>query len=107
MSLSQSVILGIDPGLATIGYGVVKFDYDTPHLLDYGIISTPAKTPIAERLLQISSELDTILTRFTPDQVAIEDLFFCTNVKTAIKLRLDGAYIPSFNKNFNQAIECL
>ncbi|HEY9825934.1 MAG TPA: crossover junction endodeoxyribonuclease RuvC [Stenomitos sp.] len=73
-------ILGIDPGLASLGYGAIalstlKNDHP-PQLLDFGIIKTPAKTEMGDRLCTIYEDLNTIISQFQPDLVAIEKLFF-------------------------------
>ncbi|HLG26022.1 MAG TPA: crossover junction endodeoxyribonuclease RuvC [Candidatus Gracilibacteria bacterium] len=78
------VILGIDPGTATTGFGVIQLKDDEPTLLDYGCIETEKHLPLAERLNQICKDLDEILKHWKPDTVAIEELFFSKNVKTAM-----------------------
>lgn len=86
------IILGIDPGTATTGYGVVKipddilgreFDYDI-ELVTYGNISTPKDKLMQDRLLQIHHELEIIVEKYKPDAIAIEMLFFGANTRTAI-----------------------
>jgi len=79
------VILGIDPGLATVGFGVVTKDKKNI-CTDYGIISTPKDMPFAERLLTISKGVEELIDRYKPDEIAVEELFFNTNVKTAINV---------------------
>jgi crossover junction endodeoxyribonuclease RuvC len=79
-------ILGIDPGIATVGFGVVRGEHGTPHLIGYGTIRTPAGLPLDTRLLRISEDLEELITRFHPDAAAVEELFFNTNVKTAINV---------------------
>lgn len=78
------IILGIDPGLATIGYGVV--DYQCPHLraVAYGAILTPAHTPIESRLAQIYTDMTALIHKYRPSELAIEELFFNTNRTTGI-----------------------
>jgi len=76
--------LGIDPGLATTGYGLVEGDGQRLELVAYGVVRTPAKTPIARRLLQLHDELAEILREYRPDEAAVEELFFSTNARTAI-----------------------
>jgi crossover junction endodeoxyribonuclease RuvC len=79
------VVLGLDPGLATTGYGVVHESADgtlTP--LAYGTISTHASQPLPERLLAIEQQLDELLVEHQPDAVAVEELFFSRNVTTAL-----------------------
>ena len=78
------IILGIDPGIAIVGYGVLKKVGNKLLHLEHGIISTPAKTPQEERLLKISIQLNELLDDHTPDAVAIEELFFGVNTKTAM-----------------------
>lgn len=77
-------ILGIDPGYAIVGIGIV--DYDNVHfrLVEYGAINTPAGLPIEERLSQIFADTTMLLEEYRPDAVAIEQLYFTTNLTTAI-----------------------
>ncbi len=85
MRESSSIILGVDPGIADTGFGVIrKTDSGRLACLDYGSIKTKAKTELAERLEIINKELSKIIKRHKPDLVAIEQLFFCKNVKTAL-----------------------
>ena len=79
------IILGIDPGFAITGIGVVRYEGNKFGVLDYGAINTKAGELFSDRLLQISNELDFIMEKYKPDAVAIEELFFNNNVKTAIK----------------------
>ena len=77
-------ILGIDPGLATIGFGIVEkqnFDFE---VVDYGIISTPKDDPFPERLLTIYKSVGQLIDAFKPDAIAIEELFFAKNITTGI-----------------------
>ena len=79
------LVLGLDPGLATTGYGLVaEGPSGDLSLVDYGAIITPAKRPLPERLLQIDRELSALLARHEPDVVAVEELFFSRNVTTAL-----------------------
>lgn len=78
------IILGIDPGLATIGYGVVHKEGQNISLIDYGIISTPAKMPLPKRLSIIYEDMQEIIKLHNPDTIAYEELFFYRNVTTAI-----------------------
>jgi len=78
------IILGIDPGTATTGYGVVKKDGSELKSVDFGCISTPAKIPLAERLEMIEKELSEVIEKYRPDQMAVEKIFFSSNSKTAI-----------------------
>ena len=80
------IILGIDPGTATTGFGIIKFDGYDVHLLDFGSILTPKEDSHQHRIVQIIDDLKSIIQEFQPDQVAIEELFFSKNVKTALKV---------------------
>lgn len=77
-------ILGIDPGYAIVGYGLVSYDNYKFKTIGYGAITTKAGIPINLRLLEIFNDMTTILETFKPEMVAIEKLFFNTNTKTAI-----------------------
>ena len=78
------VILGIDPGYATIGFGVIDYKGNKFKVLDYGIISTPAGIELSNRLEMIYDGVISLIEKYSPDAVAVEELFFNTNVKTAI-----------------------
>lgn len=86
------IILGIDPGTAITGYGIIRvpddiisreFDYGI-ELVDYGYIATPKDTLMEKRLVMLHEELEDIIVRHKPDMIAIEMLFFGSNVKTVI-----------------------
>ncbi len=79
-------ILGIDPGVAIVGYGIIKADKHNEEIIDYGCILTDKATPHAERLAQISTEINRIIKKYRPQALAIEELFFSKNVKTALKV---------------------
>lgn len=78
------IILGIDPGLATVGYGVVKKENSNITLVDFGIISTPAGMPLPKRLSIIFSDTQELINQYKPECVAFEELFFNKNIKTAL-----------------------
>jgi crossover junction endodeoxyribonuclease RuvC len=78
------IILGIDPGIATIGWGVIKKEGATSTVVDYGHISTPKTLTLAERLVEIHNDLLGLLEKFQPEEAAVEELFFYNNQKTAI-----------------------
>ena len=80
------IILGIDPGVATIGFGVIQADRQKNTLIQYGTITTPAGIPLANRLLQISNDMEELIHTFQPDEMAIEELFFSTNITTGISV---------------------
>ena len=77
-------ILGIDPGIATIGFGVLDSDKDSHTLKTCGVITTPAHTSLSSRLEQIYDDMLDLLEIFKPDAVSIEELFFNTNITTGI-----------------------
>jgi len=79
-------VLGIDPGLERVGWGVVEQNNNILKPLGYSIVKTPAKCDIAERLKSIYIELNEIIKEFEPDEAAIELLYFSKNVKTAISV---------------------
>lgn len=77
-------ILGIDPGFAIVGFGLVRTDGGRPAAVCCGAINTPAGLPLPARLVQIADDLESLLARFQPDALAVEELFFNTNVTTGI-----------------------
>lgn len=79
-------ILGIDPGYAIVGYGVVDYVGNKFKVVDFGAIETPKEMPFSKRLLYIFHELNDIIDRCRPDFMSVEELFFNTNVKTAIQV---------------------
>lgn len=78
------IILGIDPGIADTGYGIIRVDGQKLFCLDYGSIKTKARTDLAERLEIIYKELNKIIKKHKPDLMSVEQLFFCNNAKTAL-----------------------
>ena len=77
-------ILGIDPGIATIGFGVVDSEKSSQKLINCGVISTPAHTSLSSRLEQIYDDMCQLIELFKPEAVSIEELFFNTNTTTGI-----------------------
>ena len=77
-------VLGIDPGIATIGFGVIETDGRRHQLVKCGVITTPAHTSLSSRLEQIYDDVLSVIDMFKPDVVAIEELFFNTNLTTGI-----------------------
>ena len=80
------VILGIDPGLAIVGWGVVECQRGRFRTLGYGSIQTPAGMRTEERLLKIYQDLTRIIEHFKPDEMAVEELFFTNNITTGIRV---------------------
>ena len=79
-------ILGIDPGIATIGFGVLESEKNRYKLLNCGVITTPAHTSLSSRLEQIYDDMLQLLELFKPDAVSVEELFFNTNITTGISV---------------------
>ena len=77
-------ILGIDPGFATVGWAVLDSERGNIQPVAYGAITTPAHTNFESRLLMIKKDLETIIDRYSPTEMAIEELFFNTNITTGI-----------------------
>lgn len=77
-------ILGIDPGYAIIGYGILEYDGYNFKPLGYGAITTDAGTDFPLRLMDIYNDMNTVISQFRPDVMSIEKLFFNTNHTTAI-----------------------
>ena len=80
------VILGIDPGFGRVGYGIIEYKNNKYRVIEYGSITTPFNSDFSKRLLKIAEDLEDILERNKIDQVAIEELFFNTNVTTGINV---------------------
>jgi crossover junction endodeoxyribonuclease RuvC len=81
------LVIGIDPGTATTGYGLIRENPDSSlSLVDYGAILTPAEMPMPQRLLELHQQLRQILLLHRPESGAVEKLFFHRNVTTAISV---------------------
>ncbi len=81
------IILGIDPGLATIGFGILEKDKSgRAKPLDYGVILTPKEESVPVRLAMIEESLCKLIDKYKPDEIALEELFFNNNQKTAINV---------------------
>ena len=78
------VILGVDPGLAIVGWGVVQYAANRFAPMAYGSVQTKAGTPVEDRLSQIYDRLSEIIEKYKPDAIAVEELFWNTNVTTGI-----------------------
>ena len=78
------LILGIDPGYAIVGFGLVESSGPRQKLVACGAINTPAGVRLSARLWQIGTDLEELITQFKPDALAIEELFFNNNVTTGI-----------------------
>lgn len=81
-------VLGIDPGYATIGYGILDFDKSKNKtvVIDYGVIETPKNEGFPQRLVMIEEGIHALIDKYSPDEVSIEELFFAKNVTTGINV---------------------
>ncbi len=79
-------ILGIDPGYAIVGYGIVEYDNFRFKTIAYGAITTDANKPFYDRLSDIYDDINTIIKKYNPDCMSIEKLYFNTNTTTAINV---------------------
>jgi crossover junction endodeoxyribonuclease RuvC len=79
-------IMGVDPGTATTGFGVIESEKQNLRFLDAGVISTPAGSPMPDRLATIYAELTQLVIEHKPDLIAVEQLFFARNVTTGIQV---------------------
>lgn len=80
------IILGVDPGIATVGFGIIKSEGSRQSLVRCGVIRTSAGIRLALRLRQIYSDICQLIDTYKPDALAIEELFFNTNLKTGISV---------------------
>lgn len=83
-NIQQTTILGLDPGLADTGYGLIEKQGQKLKMIACGSIKTSSRADFIERLKIIHQELVKIIKKYKPDTVAVEQLFFCKNVKTAL-----------------------
>jgi crossover junction endodeoxyribonuclease RuvC len=92
-------ILGIDPGTARTGYGIIDQKTDDYEVINFGCITTKAHTPLQERLNEIAKDIDTLINNYKPDNAAIEEIFFSKNTKTAISVAHSrGVIIQKLNE---------
>jgi len=80
------IVLGIDPGTAVTGYGVVRGDGAAHSLVECGVIRTQSRAPLGQRLKEIHDGVAEIIQRHKPDMVAVEDVFYAKNVRTTVVL---------------------
>lgn len=82
------VILGIDPGLATLGYGVIETQGDMRHMIQFGTVTTPAGVAMPYRLRAIAQGVRQLMDVYQPDEVAFEELFFSKNITTGMAVSM-------------------
>ena len=100
------VVLGFDPGLATLGYGVVEKIGSSVKLLEYGAVTTPPTMRFADRLLSIHAQSQELIRRVKPDAIALEELFFNTNITTGIAVaQARGALLVAIGEYTDQIYE--
>lgn len=80
------IIMGIDPGIAILGFGIVKYQSNKFTVIDYGAVTTEAGTPMSQRLKILYNDLIGIIEKHKPDAFAVEELFFNKNIKTALTI---------------------
>ena len=78
------IILGIDPGLATLGYGVIEVNGEKRRVIQFGTLTTPAGQPMPQRLRAIFQGVNQLMDIYRPDDVAFEELFFSKNITTGM-----------------------
>lgn len=94
------IVLGIDPGYAIVGWGVIEYISNKFRVLDYGAVTTKAGEPFNERLEQIYDGVSNIIERYQPQAMAIEKVFYNTNAKTVIDVsQARGALVLAAQKN--------
>ena len=100
------IILGIDPGYAIVGFGVLEYKNNHFSVIDYGAITTDAGTHFNRRLEHIYDEMTEIFEKYHPDAMAIEKLFYNNNAKTVIDVsQARGVIMLSAQKNGVPAFE--
>ena len=80
------LVLGFDPGIATVGFGAINCEKGALSLIQYGVITTEAGLPLSERLNCIFEDSSQLIDLFKPDEIAIEELFFNSNLTTGISV---------------------
>lgn len=78
------IVIGIDPGLARVGYGVIEVKNRNPEPVCYGCIESSKDQPAAQRMLHIYTELTALIEKYEPAQIAVEKLFFSKNITSAM-----------------------
>lgn len=103
----DTVILGIDPGYGRLGYALITGPSHTPRLLFASCVETSSATPHAERLLTIAEALERVIEKYCPGTVAMEQLFFSTNQKTAMRVaEVRGIVLLLAARNKLPVFEC-
>lgn len=82
--VEETLVLGVDPGTAATGYGLVRRKGDSLALVDHGVITTPPQTPLPERLFTIHQAIASLIARYHPQEIVVERLYFSANVQSAM-----------------------
>ena len=77
-------ILGIDPGIAIVGFGLIESNRGSVRMLQYGAVTTEAGLPLATRLVQIENDMTALIAQLKPDEIAVEELIYSKNITTGI-----------------------
>lgn len=77
-------ILGVDPGIAIVGFGLIESNRGSVRMLQYGAVTTEAGLPLVTRLVQIENDMTALIAQLKPDEIAVEELFFSKNITTGI-----------------------
>ena len=94
------IILGIDPGTATTGFGIISYVKNQPALIDFGVVSTDKKLTDAERLEILAHDIHQLIKKYKPEAVGIEKLFFTNNQKTVMTVsQARGVVLLTAQKN--------
>lgn len=80
------IVLGIDPGLATMGWGVLNSDRGRFQTIDYGVVLTPKEETLPVRLAMLEEGVNALVKKYKPDEIALEELFFNNNITTGINV---------------------
>ena len=100
------IVLGVDPGTAVTGYGLVQCGRPDLHLIGTGCIKTNGSLSFASRLQQIYDGLTQVILEFQPQQLALEEVFYSRNVKTALKIgHVRGVVLVVASNNRIEAVE--
>jgi len=102
----KRIIIGIDPGIADTGYGVIEVSGSNLKCLDYGSIKTKAGNKLSLRLHKLHTELDILIKKYQPAIISVEELFFCNNAKTALIVgQARGVILLAIEQNKTPLVE--
>ena len=100
------IILGIDPGLATMGFGVIETERGASKVIDYGVVLTPKEETLPVRLAILEEGVQKLAAKFKPDEIALEELFFNNNITTGINVaQARGVILLTCVKNCGRLYE--